>query len=240
MKIRTFGLKSDKKITKSNKNAESHLISNHQIPKISKVSWDDAYKIVFAAKLSEFFDLDFINIKRDVFDEKFKKFLNEKQATLNSMGHGDNDNVMIQVKADLRNAIDVYKILNKENNFNKIQKACSKNKVFNLDFLIKNLPFYKKYLTDEPRVTKENKIINLVSLIRLDQNGLVGHIKTLSDLKKTAETRYKKDLGLVMGTINQFEKKFYPEDQRIEPKHGEKEKLIPTTTFDEEIRNLFS
>jgi hypothetical protein len=239
MKIRSFAIKSNKKITESNKDAESRLIRNHQVPKISKISWEDAYKIVLAAKISEFLDLDFINIKKSDFELKILDFLKKKQKILKEEGHGNNDSIFLETKEKMRDAFDLFKMLKEENNFSKIQKACEKNKVFNLDFLIKNLQTYQKILTNEPRVTNENKMISLRSLLRIHQNGIVGHIKTISEMKKNAEKQEKNILNSVLTTINEFEKKYYPEDLKILPKQNRKEKLVPHSIFDEEIKNLF-
>lgn len=240
MNNRSYKVKShmEKKISSSNEKAESRLISNHQIPRISKISWDDAYKIVLTAKISEFLNLDFINIKKEDFEMKIAKFLKDKQDFLKKSGHGNNDSIILKTKDDLRDGIDLLRMLREENNFNKIQKACEKNKIFNLDSLIKNLHTYQKFLTNEPRVTNENKVISLRTLLRLHQNGILGHIKAISDMKKNAEKQEKNALNSILTTINEFEKKYYPEDLRIEPKKGLKDKLVPFSVFDEEIKNL--
>lgn len=154
-------------------------------------------------------------------------------------GHGNNDSIVFETKEKMLNGINLFKMLKEENNFNKIQKACQKNKIFNLDFLIKNLHAYQKILTNEPRITNENKAISLKSLVKIYQNGILGHVKTISDIKKNTEKQEKNILNSVLTTINEFEKKYYPEDLKISPKQNQKEKLVSYSIFDEEIKNLF-
>ena len=211
------GIPGDKRIPKGSLE-EKHLISNHQIPKLDKTSWNDAYKILFIAKASELLNIDLIYATKIEFEDRAKEFIinNEKKTK----GHSSDDIIVKDSEAIIKTIVDLYQILDKDNNFNKFQKACVKHKIPSREFLHKHIRAYQKMLMNENRITNVNVDISMDSLIKLEHAGLVEHEVSLADNLKNMHTLHKRHMELIKQTINEGEKRPYRIGDLLGKSHG--------------------